>query len=165
MYPKRSIGLAVAAFLLSSCANNQHAQAHVLDQIQSEFKTCVTSAQKTQISYCAKFMFDEINQKVPASDPGKVAGLRMARDVYELFRKVEKNELSKNEIEMGWNQIVAEFQQRIAQSTAQVDAANGARQRELFESAQRILSQPYSNTQVMSCSPQQGAPRGTLVCN
>jgi hypothetical protein len=89
----------------------------------------------------------------------------MARDVYELFRKVEKNEISKNEAEMGWNQIVAEFQQRIAQSTAQADAANSARQRELFESAQRILSQPYSNTQVMACSPQQGAPRGTLVCN
>ena len=160
--------LALLAILVSGCAVHQGVDSSVYEQSWRNLATCTSTARRDSISYCTVSLIDEIQKKIPNSDPSKPMAMRMAYRMHELLQKVEKGDISQRDAAEQWTRIVQETRQDAAQAAqmeAQVNAADSDRRRALLLNAQQILTQPYSNTSVINCSPQRGAPSGTFYCH
>jgi hypothetical protein len=158
----------VLLFFILGCTSTQRVDSRVGAEIGEKLGNCLNTTSQTEISICAKEMFIEINQRIPDSDPSKPAGLNSARKMFELLRQFEEGRINSKDMQSGFMRIANESRQesmQAEQKAAELVAAESRRRRELFLNAHRILSQPYSNTPVMTCTPQAGLQNGTFVCN
>jgi len=158
----------ILIFFVLGCTSAQRVDSRVGAEIGEKLGNCLNISSQTEISICAKEMFIDINLRIPDSDPSKPAGLNAARKMFELLRQFEEGKINSKDMQSGFMRIVNESKEesmQAEQKAAEVLAAESRRRRELFLTAHRILSQPYSNTPVMTCSPQTGLQNGAFLCN
>jgi len=168
MFKLRSGLVAVSVYLIAGCAAQQAARdERAADSIITRLQSCMNVNQGVgTTAKCALQMYESINSEISDGNPDKGPMLVMARKLYAIFLKSDRNEYRTSDerrlaLMAVQDEARLDLQRARALSSVQA-AAEAQRQQQLFQQAQRLLSNWPQNT--LQCRPAQGAPPGTVVC-
>lgn len=168
MFKLRSGLVALSVYLIAGCAAQQAARdERAADSIITRLQSCMNVNQGVgTTAKCALQMYESINSEISDGNPDKGPMLVMARKLYAIFLKSDRNEYRTSDerrlaLMAVQDEARLDLQRARALSSVQA-AAEAQRQQQLFQQAQRLLSNWPQNT--LQCRPAQGAPPGTVVC-
>lgn len=160
--------LATMFLLIAGCAAQQAARdERAADSIVTRLKSCVSVNQGGgTTAKCALQMYESINAEISDSNPDKGPVLVMARKLYTIFLKSDRNEYRSNDdrriaVMAAYDELRVDLQRARALSSMQA-AAEAQRQQQLFQQAQRLLSPTPQN--MLHCRQAPGTAPGTMVC-
>lgn len=160
--------IAAMVYLIAGCAAQQAARDdRAAGSIVTRLESCMNVSQGGRTTAkCALQMYESISAEISDGNPDKGPMLVMARKLYAIFLKSDRNEYRTSDerrlaLMAVHDEARLDLQRARALSSVQA-AAEAQRQQQLFQQAQRLLSNWPQNT--LQCRQAPGAPPGTVVC-
>ena len=157
---RKILTIITAAVLLSSvlgCAiQNQRRNGQISENATQNMMRCIESTPNGRKADCAQRFYSEL-LSISDDDYGKLPALRTATAIYALLTKIDRSQISGNEVQQQFMQISNDFQSDLESARRRSVAENRAasmQQQQMFMNAQRLLSPPGST---ITCSRTPGS--------
>jgi len=147
---RKILAIITAAALLSSvfgCAiQNQRRNSQISENATQNMMRCIESTPNGRKADCAQRFYSEL-LSISDDDYGKLPALRTATAIYALLTKIDRSQISGNEVQQQFMQISNDFQSDLESARMRSVAENRAasmQQQQMFMNAQRLLTPPGS---------------------